>query len=83
MNVNLRLRAIFCCLYFGIMYWRVYERECHYAPGNYWGHLLLNVGHAWTWIAHPDRIEQEDIDFEKEVNPSWPSTFRTMIGGLL
>ena len=79
---DLRIRAIFCCLYFGTMPWRVYEKECHYEGVSYLSHLWMNLETAWHWVWLTDEITQEYIDFEKEVNPSWSGTLNNLFAGL-
>lgn len=67
----IRLRAILCSLWFGILPWWLYEEECHYRPWGYWRHLAHNLAYALTWAASRER----DFDrwFEREVNirPRW------------
>ena len=81
-STDTRLRAIFCCLYFGIMPWQVYEKDHHYKGMSYWNHLVMNLEMAWQWIGQLDTITQEELDFEREVNPSWTTTFKTLFAGL-
>lgn len=64
----MRLRAIFCCLYFGIVPWWIYEPTCHYEKG-YWKHLQLNLEMAMIWLLYLE--EYEDLEFESKVNASW------------
>jgi hypothetical protein len=64
------------------MPWRLYEKQCHYAGMSYLSHLWMNVEHAFTWTFRLEMITQEDVDFEKEVNPSWKDTFKTMFAGI-
>jgi len=71
----MKLRAIFCCFYFGIVPWWIYQKKCHYGRG-YWNHLKLNFQQIKIWIT--DKYTKEDIDFEKEVNPSWSNVMRNM-----
>ena len=68
----MRIRAIFCCLYFGIMPSPVYEKRCHYRRG-YWKHMYLNLEQILIWIFFRDT--QSDREFEAEVNPSWSVVF--------
>ena len=64
----MRLRAIFCCLYFGFMPWQVYEPTRHY-DGGYLRHMWLNIKQVFIWLTF--RETSDDIDFEREVNASW------------
>lgn len=67
----MRLRAIFCCVWFSLMPWQVYEASCHYCGMTYYQHLKLNLDSLLTWVTF--RETQEDIMFEKETNTSWSS----------
>jgi hypothetical protein len=64
----IRIRAIFCALWFGIMPYWVYERHCHYRRG-YWKHLKLNLETAMLWILFREKPSWHQ--FERDVNPSW------------
>ena len=57
----MRIRAIFCCIYFSLVPWWIYEKKKHYRR-TYWRHIKLNFGDAKTWLLR--RETQEDIDFE-------------------
>ena len=61
-----RIRAIWYCLFFGLLPWWVYEKECHYKGMTYRRHRWLNLALAARWV----RNEQtpEDIEFEREAN---------------
>ena len=72
----MRIRAIFCCIYFSIVPWWIYEKKKHYRR-TYWKHLKLNFGQIKTWLLKQET--QEDIDFEKEVNPTWKKVISNMI----
>jgi hypothetical protein len=63
-----RIRAIFACLYFGILPSCIYEKECHYERG-YWRHLKLNIRQVWFWASFQET--GEDLAFEGRVNASW------------
>lgn len=65
-----RYRAVFCCLWFGVLPWWVYEAKPHYDCG-YWAHLWLNLRYAWVWITGMET--PEDDEFERTVNarPNW------------
>jgi hypothetical protein len=63
-----RLRAISCALWYGVLPWQIYEDECHYVPMSYLAHLWMNLGHAFRWVAF--RETDEDRRFEAEVNGS-------------
>lgn len=67
----MRLRAIACALWFGLLPWPAYESRCHYAGMTYAGHVWLNLHYAWVWITH--RETEADRQFEREVNsrPVW------------
>jgi len=70
----IRIRAIFCCLYFGIMPWQFYERDkCHYEGISYWEHMILNVKYTFVWLTCSETWE--DVKFEKETNSSWKQVF--------
>ena len=64
----MRTKAIFCCLYFGIVPSWVYEPTCHYNRG-YWLHLKLNFGQAMIWIKGQET--KEDREFENTINKDW------------
>ena len=51
MKVSLKTKAIFDCVWFGLMPSTVYEDECHYAGEcSYWEHLKMNCRLAIRWI---------------------------------
>ena len=79
-TLDTRTRAIFCCIWFGTMPWQLYESEKHYEY-DYYSHLKLNWGSAWMWLTSR-KIDKEELEFEHEVNPSWPSAFNTTCPGL-
>jgi hypothetical protein len=62
----MRARAIWCCLWFGIRPWWMYEDECHYAPMSYGEHLRMNLASAGRWLTF--RETTGDIEFEEAVN---------------
>lgn len=64
----MRLRAIFCCLYFGVVPSFVYEPKCHH-NGTYLTHLKLNLEMVLIWLFFQET--QEDVEFESQVNQSW------------
>ena len=72
----MRIRAIFCCIYFSVVPWWVYEKEKHYER-TCWKHIKLNFGQIKAWLLKQET--QEDIDFENEVNPSWKKVFSNMV----
>lgn len=72
----MRLRAIFCALYFGLMPSWVYEKEPHY-PGSYFNHMRLNLEMVFIWGLFKET--PDDCYFEKKLNPDW----RTVCGKLL
>ena len=71
----MRFRAIFCCLYFSILPWWIYENKKHYRR-TYCKHIKLNFSQIKVWILSQET--QEDIDFEREINPSWKKVFSNM-----
>ena len=77
---NMRLKAMWCCMWFGTMPYRVYEKKKHYRRG-YWKHLKLNWGTVWMWLTHR-KIGKSYVDFENDTNPSWKRVFKNMFGGL-
>lgn len=62
---SMRRRAVWCCLKFGLLPSRLYERERHYGC-SYWAHLLLNARYGWRWLR--GRETADDIAFELETN---------------
>ena len=79
-SLEIRARAIFCCIWFGTMPWRLYETKKHYRR-SYLLHLKLNWGSAYMWLTNY-RVDKEDVDFERGVNPSWSYVFNSMCAGL-
>ena len=79
-TLNMRLKAMWCCMWFGTMPYRVYEKKKHYRRG-YWKHLKLNWGTVWMWLTHK-KVTRSFVDFEKETNTSWKRVFINMFGGL-
>jgi len=79
-TLNMRLKGIWCCLWFGTMPWRLYEKKKHYRRG-YWKHLKLNWGTVWMWTAKRN-IGKSYVDFENQINPSWVQVLKNMFGGL-
>ena len=65
----MRLRAIWSCLFFGLMPWQLYERTCHYKGMSYTMHLTYNLRYALDWVCF--RETDAEREFEKEVNPTW------------
>lgn len=61
----MRARAVWCCLWYGVWPWWMYERAPHYGCG-YWAHLWLNLRYAARWVAR--RETREDREFELAVN---------------
>jgi len=51
-----RLRLVAEALWYGLLPWRVYERECHYAC-SYWRHAAVNVALAWRWATWTETAE--------------------------
>ena len=79
-SLDTRARAIFCCIWFGTMPWRLYESKKHYEY-NYWSHVKLNWGMVWVWLTSR-KVDTEEIEFEQKVNPSWQCVFNNMCAGL-
>lgn len=59
----MRIRAVARGLFYGLLPWRLYERECHYAGNSYWWHLRENLRLALRWASW--RETKEDRQFEK------------------
>ena len=79
-TIDTRARAIFCCIWFGTMPWRLYEKKKHYCS-SYSRHLKLNWGSAYMWLTTL-KIDAEEFEFEQEVNSSWETVFNSMCAGL-
>ncbi len=75
--LDIRVRAIWSCLYFGLLPWQFYEPRCHYRRG-YFRHAWLNIEQAWKWITGRG-LGWGDLRFERKVNPTWKSTLRNGI----
>ena len=75
-KLDTRARAIFCCIWFGTMPWRLYEKKKHYRR-SYLLHLKLNWGMVWVWLTSW-KVDTDEIEFEQEVNPNWLSVFKNM-----
>lgn len=75
-QLSVRLRAIWCCIWFGLVPWPVYERKCHYSGMTYIQHLMLNVEFVAIWITGKEL--HSDWEFEKKTNPSWSVVIRNM-----
>lgn len=73
----MRLRAIFCCLYFGVMPWQLYETAKHYEGWSYLRHLRLNINQALIWLTF--RETDNDCKFEQEVNTNWRFVFAKLL----
>jgi len=71
-----RARAIFCCIYFSLMPWWIYENKKHYRR-TYWKHIKLNLSQIKVWLLRKET--QEDIEFEKQINSSWGKVVSNMI----
>ena len=76
MDYSARIRAIFCCLYFSILPWWIYEKNKHY-DSTYFRHIKLNFEQIKVLLLKQET--NEDLDFEKEVNSSWKKVFSNMI----
>lgn len=79
-SLEIRARAIFCCIWFGTLPWRLYETKKHYRR-SYSLHLKLNWGSAYAWLTNYE-VVKEEIEFEQEVNSSWSYVFDSMYAGL-
>ena len=79
-TLNTRLKAMWCCVWFGTMPYRVYEKTCHYRRG-YLRHLRLNWGTVWMWLTNR-RVSQSYAEFERETNLTWKHVFKNMFRGL-
>jgi hypothetical protein len=64
-----RARAIYCCLFFGLLPWWAYERHRHY-DCSWWYHLRINACLAWRWLSFQE--DDEDRAFETKFNPTYP-----------
>lgn len=64
----MRLRAIACCLWFGLMHWRVYEKTCHFKDG-YWRHAWRNIKQSLKWLTFKE--SNQDREFERNTNTCW------------
>jgi len=58
------------------MPWWIYEKKKHYRK-TYWKHIKLNFAQIKTWLLREET--QEDMDFEKEVNPTWKKVISNLI----
>ncbi len=65
-----RIRAICCCLFYGLSPWQLYEEECHYRPWGYWRHLRENLAYGVRWLLFVET--DEDREFESSVNANDP-----------
>lgn len=79
-TLDTRARAIFCCIWFGTMPWRLYEKKKHYCS-SYLRHLKLNWSSAYMWLTTL-KIDAEELEFEQEFNPNWEIVFKSMCVGL-
>lgn len=61
-SLSLRTKAIFDCLWFGIMPSWLYEDKCHYGSVSYWNHLMMNIRSIPAWVTM-DGINEEDVAF--------------------
>jgi hypothetical protein len=79
-TLDTRIRAIFCCIWFGTMPWQLYENEKHYEY-DYWSHLKLNWRMLWVWLTSW-KLDAEELEFEHEVNSTWWCVYNRMCAGL-
>ena len=63
-----RARALAAAVFYALVPWPLYERECHHAPQSYGGHLVLNIRYAVRWAL--GRQSYGDVRFEVEKNGS-------------
>ena len=75
-RLSVRLRAVWCCMWFGLMPWQLYERQCHYVGLSYIQHVMLNVELAVIWLTGKEL--SSDWEFENKTNPSWSKVIRNM-----
>ena len=75
-----RIRAIFCCIWFGTMPWQLYEHKKHYEY-DYLSHLKLNWKMVLVWLTSL-KIDAEELEFEQKANPDWNSVYKNMCAGL-
>lgn len=66
MTLRVRLRAIWCCLKYGLLPSRWYELEPHHDL-TYLAHLWLNLRYAA--VLATGRETEADRAFERETNP--------------
>jgi hypothetical protein len=76
-ELSVRLRAVWCCFWFGLVPWQFYERQCHYVGMNYIQHVMLNVELAIIWVTGKEL--HSDWEFEKKTNPDWCTVIRNML----
>lgn len=63
--MRVRVKAIVCALYYGILPWWMYENKKHF-EGSYLHHLFINIGYAAMWLFFMET--EDDRRFEKLVN---------------
>jgi hypothetical protein len=61
----MRLKAIWCCVKFGLLPWWCYEKQRHY-DCSYWQHLAINAAYAWRWLIFQE--DESDREFERTIN---------------
>tara|TARA_X000000950_G_C13836300_1_gene628335 strand:- start:956 stop:1231 length:276 start_codon:yes stop_codon:yes gene_type:complete len=79
-TLDTRIRAIFCCIWFGTMPWQLYEHKKHYGY-DYLSHLKLNWKMVLVWLTSL-KIDAEELEFEQKANPDWNSVYKNMCAGL-
>ena len=79
-TLDIRARAIFCCIWFGTMPWQLYEHKKHYEY-DYWSHLKLNWKMVLVWLTSL-KIDAEELEFEQKANPDWNSVYKNICAGL-
>jgi hypothetical protein len=61
----MRRRAIFRCIWHGLLPWWIYEDRPHYDCA--WsGHAKINAAYAWRWIT--GEVDADDVAFEAKEN---------------
>ncbi len=65
-RLKFRPLAIFYCLFYGILPWFLYEKECHYKGMSYLEHLIMNLDVIRDWLYGNPTIA--DIKFEIKIN---------------
>lgn len=67
----MRIKAIACALWFGLLPWQLYEKKKHYEC-SYLQHLWLNIKYACRWLFFKET--ESDREFERTVNGKFKLT---------